>query len=137
MAELFFYKCICNKVIDGDTIEALIDLGFGMFIKKIIRLARIDTPEKNSKDELEKRASLKVKAYVTDLMLNKEFYISTKKLKFDKYDRYLGEVYRQKDDKESLSDTLINKKFCRLYDGSKKIPWLEDELKIILGDDIK
>ena len=51
----FLYKCVIQRIVDGDTVDIDIDLGFGIWLRKErVRVAGIDTPEKRTRDKVEK-----------------------------------------------------------------------------------
>lgn len=102
---MYHYKALCNKVIDGDTIEATIDLGFDIFKKEVIRLKGLDTPESRTVDQLEKQAGLKVKQFLINTIQGKEFYITTRSTlgSNEKFGRYLGEIFINENDDVSLN----------------------------------
>ena len=116
----FIRQAVLIEIIDGDTLDVQIDLGWSMKLKERIRLARIDTPEITGKTE--KEAGLWVKNQVgeffgakdgqipenTRLIITSRKYDRTGKLR-DHYCRTVAEVYRA-DDRESLNDYLISKK---------------------------
>jgi micrococcal nuclease len=105
------------KIVDGDTVDVVLDLGFQVYRKERIRLNRIDTPESNSKDELEKKLALEAKNYVSMWLLNQK-QIKIRTFKDDKYGRLLGEFYG--DNNISLSDLLIEHGYAWAYDGGAK-----------------
>lgn len=108
------YKFTLNKVVDGDTIDAIIDLGFGIFTKKRIRLIGIDAPEIRLQSKIEdpqerkkeKARGLLAKEELTKLLKgkNKTLIVKTKLDKRGKYGRVLGEIFVS----ESGSLTNIN-----------------------------
>lgn len=105
------------KVVDGDTVDVVFDLGFSMFSKQRIRLDGIDTPETHTTNEEEKKMGLEAKAFVT------EWFASQKKLraettKDDKYGRILARVYG--DNNSCINDEMIAKGHAWLYDGGTK-----------------
>lgn len=104
------------KVIDGDTLDVLIDLGFNMMRKERIRINRVDTPETNSKNELEKKLGYDAKEFVIE-WVSKQTKIKIKTFKDDKYGRILGELYG---DNTCLNDLLIENGLAWEYDGSTK-----------------
>ena len=65
---MYKYKAALIRVIDGDTIDALIDLGFDVWIKSRIRFYGVDTWESRTRDLEEKKKGLEAKAYVKDLL---------------------------------------------------------------------
>ena len=103
---MFEYKCKIVKVIDGDTTDVDIDLGFGVWLKKQrIRFHGIDTPESRTRDLEEKKYGLAAKAFV-------EFYLpvgsirtlTTVKDKTGKYGRILGKFKAF----DSYTDAWVN-----------------------------
>ena len=89
---MFEYKCTIVKVIDGDTVDVDIDLGFGVWLKKQrIRLYAIDTPESRTRDLEEKKYGLVAKAFVeAHLPVGSIRTLTTVKDKAGKYGRILG-----------------------------------------------
>ena len=105
------------KIVDGDTVDIVLDLGFEVYRKERIRINRIDTPESNSKNELEKKLGLEAKNYVSMWLINQK-KVKIKTLKDDKYGRLLGEFYG--DNNVCLSDLLIEQGYAWAYDGGTK-----------------
>ena len=94
MDNRFFYAAEVKKVIDGDTFDCVIDLGFDVLIKSRVRLYGLNTPESRTKDAAEKEMGLKAKAYATDWLTRHKFvYIKTVLDKTEKYGRTLANVY--------------------------------------------
>lgn len=87
---MYEYKALVTRVVDGDTIDAEIDLGFGMYSRQRLRLYGINTPETRTRDLEEKEAGLEAKKVVTDTILGKRVTIRTEKA--GKFGRYLVEV---------------------------------------------
>ena len=115
---MFEYLAKVEKVVDGDTIDIAIDLGFSLHYKTRVRLAGIDTAEKNT--ELGK----KTKAYVKQTLEGYVMRIQTTKP--DKYGRILGEVFLA--DGTSFNKSLISQGLAKAYDGGTKTAWTEAEL---------
>ena len=67
---MYIYKAKCERVVDGDTIDALIDVGFDIWIKKRIRYSGIDTWESRTRDLEEKAKGLEAKARNKELSLS-------------------------------------------------------------------
>jgi micrococcal nuclease len=80
------------KVVDGDTVDVLIDLGFHVYHKERVRLSGIDTPEMNSNNVLEKEMAKKAKTFITT-WLKEQKNLTIKTYKDDKYGRLLGEIF--------------------------------------------
>ena len=96
---MYEYRCTVVKIIDGDTVDVDIDLGFGIWMhKERIRLLGIDTPESRTRDKEEKKYGLAAKKYLTE-MLNDEggIVLKTKKDAEGKFGRILGELWRTTD----------------------------------------
>lgn len=109
-------------VIDGDTIDVEIDLGFDISILKRVRLAGIDTPESRTTDKMEKSLGLESKAKLKQ-MLSSATTIVIKTEKPDsseKYGRVLGWLYID-DTKISVNDTLIASGYAWSYLGDTKV----------------
>ena len=105
------------KVVDGDTVDVCIDLGFNIFHIERIRLNRVDTPETSSKNKEGRKYAMQAKAYVSAWM-KQQSQIKIRTLKDDKYGRILAEFIG--DDSVCLNDLLINKGYAWLYDGGVK-----------------
>ena len=89
---MFEYKCVITKIIDGDTVDVDIDLGFDCWLRKQrIRLYGIDTPESRTRDKQEKRYGLAAKRFVLDFIpVGSSAILKTKEK--GKYGRYLGDM---------------------------------------------
>ena len=87
------YKCKLVRVIDGDTVDAMVDLGFDIWVKKRIRLAGIDTPEIRTRNKEEKEKGFIAKKVLEDaIAANKdEFLLISHGV--GKYGRCIGELH--------------------------------------------
>lgn len=95
MKPSYTYSAVCINVVDGDTIDCVIDLGFYVKYTTRLRLYGINTPEiygPKSKTE-NKQISTEIKKYLENLILNKQIVVQTFKDKQDKYGRYLANVF--------------------------------------------
>lgn len=91
---MFKYNAKVLKVIDGDTIDILLDLGFGISYKQRIRFYDYDAPETfRPKSEKERTLGLKAKEFLKEKILGENIIISTIKDKRGKYGRILGIIY--------------------------------------------
>ena len=107
---MFTYAAKLIEVIDGDTVDLLIDLGFGVHVKERCRLYGIDAPE------MPTEAGKAAKAYLESLIgAARELYVATRKMtrkpkeKADKYGRYLAVLYDNYHDVEAdVDETKIN-----------------------------
>ncbi len=104
------------RVVDGDTIDVLIDLGFGLLKKERVRVAGIDTPESRTRDLYEKKLGKEAAAYLKDQLTGK---ITIKTEKDGKYGRMLGWLYKEGQD-ISIQEDMINRGYGWSYDGGTK-----------------
>ena len=117
-----YYVRKVENIVDGDTIDVLIDLGFDILFASRVRLAGIDTPESRTKDLAEKALGLEAKEYLKKHLKDaKSVVIKTEKMdSSEKYGRILGWVYVN-GDTESLNDKMINDGYAWGYMGETKI----------------
>jgi micrococcal nuclease len=117
-----YYVRKVENVVDGDTIDVLIDLGFDILFQSRVRLAGIDTPESRTKDLKEKALGLESKEYLKKHLKDaKSVVIKTEKINSsEKYGRILGWVYIN-GDTESLNDKMINDGYAWGYLGDTKV----------------
>ena len=117
-----YYVRKVENVVDGDTIDVLIDLGFDILFASRVRLAGIDTPESRTKDLKEKALGLESKEYLKKALKDaKSVVIKTEKMdSSEKYGRILGWVYVN-GDTESLNDKMINDGYAWGYMGDTKV----------------
>ena len=113
------------RVVDGDTIDALIDVGFDIWVKKRIRYSGIDTWESRTRDLEEKAKGLEAKARNKELLMeisSKPGYFRLKSFGVGKYGRVLGEIYiEDKEGKQyNINKTLISEGHAYVYEGGKK-----------------
>ena len=122
---MYTYKIKLDRVIDGDTIDAFIDLGFDIHVKKRIRFMGINIPESSTRDLEEKAKGLAAKDRVKQL-LNGCDNITLQSHGLGKFGRCLGEIFLDKvDGKEcltlkSLNELLIKEKHAVEYNGGKR-----------------
>jgi micrococcal nuclease len=102
-----------NRIIDGDTIEVQIDLGFSVVITQRVRLQDIDAPEIRTLDLAEKELGLKAKEWLEDKMYNSQELI-IKTTKDDKYGRILGTVFAD-GETISLNEIMLNENLADPY----------------------
>ncbi len=113
------------KVVDGDTIDVIIDLGFDLYKKERVRVAGVDTPEKRTRDLEEKELGIDATNWLTeqldsaidgedDLVIRTEIDGG-----FGKYGRLLGWLYIG-EDTESINERMIREGYAWKYDGGTK-----------------
>ena len=123
--EKYIYRGKLERVVDGDTIDALIDVGFDIWIKKRIRYSGIDTWESRTRDLAEKAKGLEAKARNKELLMevsSKSGYFRLKSHGVGKYGRVLGEIFiEDKDGKQlNINKTLISEGHAYKYEGGTK-----------------
>ena len=123
--EKYIYRGKLERVVDGDTIDALIDVGFDIWIKKRIRYSGIDTWESRTRNLEEKAKGLEAKARNKELLMevsSKPGYFRLKSFGVGKYGRVLGEIYiEDKEGKQyNINKTLISEGHAYVYEGGKK-----------------
>lgn len=117
-----YYVRKVENVVDGDTIDVLIDLGFDILFASRVRLAGIDTPESRTKDLAEKALGLEAKDYLKKALKDaKSVVIKTEKMdSSEKYGRILGWVYVD-GNTVSINDMMINDGYAWGYLGDTKV----------------
>ena len=118
---MYTYKAKVIRVIDGETIDAEIDLGFNVMIRQRIRLYGIDTPESRTRDLEEKERGLAAKQRLIEL-LPKEIVVETILNKRGKYGRVLGILHVIQEDgtKMNINETLVSEGHATSYHGILK-----------------
>jgi len=117
----YFVREVTN-VVDGDTVDVLIDLGFDILFASRVRLAGIDTPESRTRDKVEKALGLESKDYLKKQLKDaKSIVIRTEKMNSsEKYGRILGWLYVN-GESESVNNKMINDGYAWGYLGETKI----------------
>lgn len=124
---LYFYSISNIRVIDGDTIDADIDLGFSISIRRRVRLEGIDAPETRLQSKIsdpeqrkkEKLLGIKSKDFLHSICESNKIYLTSNKL--DKYGRVLGEIFLIEDDLGveesyvSINQLMISKGYASAY----------------------
>ena len=117
-----YYVKEVTKVVDGDTIDVVIDLGFDISFTSRVRLAGIDTPESRTKDLAEKALGLESKKYLADrIKTAKNVVIRTEKINSsEKFGRILGWLYLD-GESNSINHEMIEKGYAWGYLGDTKV----------------
>jgi len=128
---MYEYRCKLRKVVDGDTVDIDVDLGFGVWLQdERVRLYGIDTPESRTRDLEEKKYGLAAKEYVENFLDDEWLTLKTKEYDSKgKFGRILGELWRTSSyaDK-SLNDYLVEKHHAVPYLGQSKEDIAEQHL---------
>jgi micrococcal nuclease len=120
---MYEYRIKIVKVIDGDTVDVDIDLGFGVWLKKErVRLFGIDTPESRTRDLEEKKFGLLAKEYLKASLKKGTPILKTRKDKTGKFGRILGELlYIDNDDSYvNINEKMIEEAQAVEYHGQSK-----------------
>ena len=118
---MYTYKAKCIRVIDGDTIDADIDLGFDITIRKRIRLSGIDTPESRTRDLEEKKRGLASKDRLVEILDMGSLVIESKDV--GKFGRVLAilHIYPENLDLPlNVNNTLVKEGYAVEYNGGKR-----------------
>ncbi len=125
---MFEYFCKVTRVVDGDTIDVEVDLGFDILHKARVRMMGIDTPESRTRNKAEKVLGLASKARLKELLASRKVKIETSKEGKGKFGRILATVWTS--DKKgvaeyvNVNEKLIEEGHARPYFGGTKVPWV-------------
>lgn len=130
MSERFWYGATVIDVVDGDTVDLMIDLGFNIHHKIRVRLFGINTPESRTKDLAEKALGLKAKDFTKDWLTRHNWvYVNTIPDKNDKYGRILAKIYSSEDVSATttacLNVDIVQAGYAREYFGVGDKTWTE------------
>ena len=120
--KMFEYTAKLERVVDGDTVDAMVDLGFGVWKKVRIRFLGINAPESRTRDLEEKKLGLAAKKRLHEILIKDSETPGVFKLKshgVGKYGRCLGELFVE-GLKESVNKTLISEGHGVEYFGGKR-----------------
>ena len=139
--DMYEYRVKVVKIVDGDTVDVDIDLGFGVWLRnERIRMYGIDTPESRTRDKEEKKYGLAAKKYLTGMLKDDNgIILKTQKDAEGKFGRILGELWRTTDyaDK-SINEYMIDKHHAVRYYGQSKDDIVEQHLEnrkhVVLSD---
>ena len=123
---MYNYNATCTRVVDGDTIDAMIDLGFGVHVKKRIRLAGINAPESRTRDKQEKILGLAAKDRLKSMMNGADNIFELESQELGKFGRVLGKLHIDRLDgkdlitKTCVNDCLVKEGYAVEYDCGKR-----------------
>lgn len=118
---MYEYKVleVC-KVVDGDTVDLVLDLGFSLTLKQRVRLAGLDAPETLSKDAEERKLGFEAKEFAQAWLTSKMAVgVSITTSKDDKYGHILGTLVSR--DGSNLNQLLVHKGYAWSYSGGTKV----------------
>ena len=110
-----YASCRCERIVDGDTVDLWINLGFSTFVKKRVRLMGINAPESRTRDLEEKKLGLAAKARLAQLLEGGKCDLDSHEL--GKYGRVLGTLWVDGDD---LNQRLVDEGHATPYFGGKR-----------------
>jgi micrococcal nuclease len=111
----YIYKIHVVRVVDGDTIDAIVELGFDITINKRIRLHGIDAPETRTRDKAEKIRGKKSKEYLEHLCEKQHNVLYLKSIDRGKYGRCVGILFEQDFDDYSINELMIREGHATEY----------------------
>ena len=122
---MYEYRVSIDRVVDGDTVDCWIDLGYNLQIHKRIRFAGGNAPETRTRNKEEKKRGLAAKERNKELLekiSSKPGYFRLKSYGVGKYGRVLGEIFIQDAEgvQYNINDTLIKEGHAYIYEGGKK-----------------
>jgi len=115
---MYEYEAELVRVVDADTVDVIIDIGFSVFVKKRVRLYGIDAYESRTRDKEEKKKGLAAKARLIELLKKNGNHFILISHELGKYGRVLGEILL--DDDRNVNDILIEEKHAYPYTGGNK-----------------
>ena len=124
---MYNYNAKLDRVVDGDTVDAVIDLGFNVHVKKRIRLAGINAPESRTRNKVEKKLGIAAKERLIDILDGAANCFELESQELGKYGRVLGRLHINKlAGKETLTqvcvnDLLVKEGHAVKYDGGKRV----------------
>jgi|TARA_R100000149_G_scaffold65536_2_gene40347 micrococcal nuclease len=115
---MYEYSCRINRVIDGDSVDVCIDLGFDISFTSSVRLYGVDTPESRTRDPEEKKCGLLAKKFLEEAVKNgKNIIIRTQKDEKGKFGRVLGSLII---DGTNINHKMIEENLAVAYYGQSK-----------------
>ena len=107
---MYTYKATIINIVDGDTVDAIIDMGFKIHTTQRLRLNRIDTEEMHDANLEKRKLAIEAKEYLRNTLLNKEVIIETRKS--DSFGRWLAEIVCED---ININNVLLEKNLASLW----------------------
>ena len=120
---MYEYKCKVKRVVDGDTMDVILDLGFDVHHAVRVRLAGIDTPESRTRDKDEKARGKLSKAFLKESIKGKKIVLKTKiKDSKGKFGRVIAEVWAEfeKGSLRNINELMIKECYAVKYNAENK-----------------
>ena len=116
---MYKYKAKLMRVVDGDTADVMIDLGFNVWTKQRLRFKGVDTWEKRTRNKEEKVKGLAASAFTKEHLERNKGLFTIQSFGTGKYGRVLAEIFIEGEEK-SLNQLLIEKGHAYVYEGGTK-----------------
>ena len=124
---MYTYNAVVTRIVDGDTIDVDVDLGFSVWLKKQrVRMMGIDTPESRTRDLEEKKYGLAAKEFLVKWTGAGELRIKTHKDERGKFGRILGEIWTFD---TNINDKMVYEHHAVAYHGQSKEDIQEAHIK--------
>ena len=120
---MYEYKCKVKRVVDGDTMDVILDLGFDVHHAVRVRMAGIDTPESRTRDKDEKARGKLSKAFLKESIKGKKIVLKTKiKDAKGKFGRVIAEVWAEfeKGSLRNINELMIKECYAVKYNAENK-----------------
>ena len=120
---MYEYKCKVKRVVDGDTMDVILDLGFDVLHSVRVRLAGIDTPESRTRDLDEKARGKLSKAYLKESIKGKKIVLKTKlKDSRGKFGRVIAEVWAEFEEGSlrNVNELMVKEAYAVVYTAGNK-----------------
>ena len=114
---MYYYKVEILRVVDGDTVDVRMDLGFNVWHKCRVRLVGINAPESRTRDLEEKARGLAAKDWLKDILDSAQSDIEMQSHGVGKYGRVLGELYINE---VNINQLMVKEGHAKEYDGGKR-----------------
>jgi len=111
---MYEYNATVDRVLDGDTVDCMVDLGFDIWVKQRVRLEGIDAPEVRTLDLTEKKQGFVVKDRVIELLENQDNKFILISHSVGKYGRCIGSLILESG--ESVQDILLKENLVKIYE---------------------
>ena len=115
----YIYGAKLLRVVDGDTADVMIDLGFDTWVKARLRFKGVDTWEKRTRDLKEKAKAIEASAFTQEYLEINDGSFTIQSYVKGKYGRVLAEIFIEGEEK-SLNELLIENGHAYIYEGGKK-----------------
>ena len=124
---MFEYFCKIDRVVDGDTVDVIVDLGFDIHHKARVRMMGIDTPESRTRNKEEKVLGLQSKQRLKELLKGRKIQLVCSKEGKGKFGRILADIIsidKKTGEWINVNNQLIEEGHARPYFGGSKVPWV-------------